>query len=108
MPRARIRYSRSIMFIGLTQFHIGHDESTSALQDDRVSEGQIFFHFYIKDCKWVYEANASSLSHDPPELPDFPLKPPSMSEKYIIRFFPSTSQVGPWSLLSPKLGVAVL
>jgi len=31
------------MSIGLTQFHIGHDESTSALQDDRVSEGQIFF-----------------------------------------------------------------
>jgi len=31
------------MSIGLTQFHIGHDESTSALQDDRVSEGQIFY-----------------------------------------------------------------
>ena len=43
MPRARIRYLRSIMSIGLTQFHIGHDESTSALQDDRVSEGQIFY-----------------------------------------------------------------
>jgi len=46
MPRARIRYLRSIMSIGLTQFHIGHDESTSALQDGRVSEGQIFSFLY--------------------------------------------------------------